>query len=175
MAKRLFSAVVANRGGHWLGKNENEECRECRECREYRKCRGCGECRAAGHARFVCTTQDRGSSSEAALWKISRYIPVGRKVQPGQGVLEKLSDLALQEQCRPKRCTKDDGGRPCMNGRTVGSVMLPQRARMELRRRALSVIGALHCLRVREISHTPLRATFRSFRSLSLACYTVPE
>ena len=46
---------------------------------------------------------------------------------------------------------------------------------MELRRRALSVIGALHCLRVREISHTPLRATFRSFRSLSLACYTVPE
>lgn len=30
---------------------------------------------------------------EAALRKISRYISVGRKVQPGQGVPEKLSTL----------------------------------------------------------------------------------
>lgn len=29
-----------------------------------------------------------------------------------------------------QNATKDDGRRPCMNGRTVGSIMLPKRARM---------------------------------------------
>ena len=38
--------------------------------------------------------------------------------------------FAFQEQCRPKRSTKDDGRWPCMNGRTVGSIMLPKRGRM---------------------------------------------
>lgn len=150
-------------------KNKNEERRECRGCRE---CRGFGECRAAAMQdlyarRRITQKQPYGKSPDIYLSGVKCSLDKARQ--------KSSATFAFQEQRRPKRSTKDDGRWQCMNGRTVGSIMLPKRGRMAASSQALSVIGALHCLRVREISHTSLRATFPSSRSLSLACYTVPE